>query len=271
MAHTILDQWAEWQRAVGYADRTVQTRISQVETLCQANELTDPTKVHLEHLVHWLSQCDKQWTKRTYYNSAHAWCGWLVEMGYRKDDPTSHLRRPKAPDGSPRPVPWPVIEAALARAPGRRARAYLTLAAFGGLRVSEVARTRGEDIDQPVGWLTIEGKGGQRAAVPLHPAIRQLSIGYPSYGWWFPARSGSGHVHPKTVSRRITETLRAVDYQSSAHAVRHAFATEILRTSHDARITQLLLRHRSLASTQLYVAVSDQALVDAINGLGWVA
>jgi site-specific recombinase XerC len=45
----------------------------------------------------------------------------------------------------------------------------------------------------------------------------------------------------------------------------------VLRSSHDLRVTQELLRHSSPASTAIYTQVADLDKVDAIRALGWSA
>jgi integrase/recombinase XerD len=65
--------------------------------------------------------------------------------------------------------------------------------------------------------------------------------------------------------------LRAVGSNATAHQLRHSFGTAVLRSSHDLRVTQELLRHSSPASTAIYTQVAELYKLDAIRALGWSA
>jgi integrase len=75
-----------------------------------------------------------------------------------------------------------------------RPRTYVLLGAYAGLRVHEIAKVRGEDVDTDAMTLRVHGKGGVEAVLPLHPLIATISRGYPDRGWWFPspARASGG-------------------------------------------------------------------------------
>jgi integrase/recombinase XerD len=73
------------------------------------------------------------------------------------------------------------------------------------------------------------------------------------------------------VSTCIRRALRAVGSTATAHQLRHSFGTAVLRSSHDLRVTQELLRHSSPASTAIYTQVADLDKVDAVRALGWSA
>lgn len=270
MRHTELDMWADWMRAGGYTEKTIRTRVSQVETLARYAHLRDPAGVATADLIGWLGGCATAWTRHTYWASARAWCKWLVEMGVREDDPSHKLPRPKAPQGMPRPVSWAVIEKLLANPPSVRTYAYVALAAYGGLRAAEIAQVRGEDFDVGRGWFYVDGKGGQRAAVPLHPVLARLCQGMPAHGCWF-GGADHGHVRAKSVSNTVNAALRRVGAEGTCHGLRHAYATQLLASCHNVRLVQLAMRHRSLASTQVYAGVSDEDLAAAVHSLPWVA
>src|SRR5690606_28129658 len=52
------------------------------------------------------------------------------------------------------------------------------------------------------------------------------------------------------------------------HCARHTFATELYRASgHDLHLVQRQLGHASLATTQIYLALFDPLVHDAVEGL----
>jgi integrase/recombinase XerD len=295
---TDLDRWEAWMRAAGRSPQTIKTRLSGIETLCRHAGVNLPEQLTPDHITAWLGDCEAPWTRCTYWMTVRCWVGWALAEGVICSDPTARLAKPRTPKCVPRPVSDAVIrallngqeEGRLSRSPEKkspgplvaghaesasfatstipRTRAYVALAALAGLRVSEIAKVRGEDID-PAGWLYVDGKGGTRCAIPLHPELAAIAATMPPVDWWFP-HNGS-HVSGEWVSTCIRRALRAVGSNATAHQLRHSFATAVLRSSHDLRVTQELLRHSSPASTAIYTQVADVDKVDAIRALGWSA
>lgn len=177
-----LRQWGQWLRATEDAsDATVRTRTKCIQSLCShAGKPGRPLDLTTMDVVAWLADQRSSWTRRTYAISAIRWHRWLVDRGYRGDDPTAPLSVPPAPKGVPRPVATDALTEVLAAAP-RLARAYIELAAYEGLRVHEIAKVRGEDFEDDTGdgsngdgtgeWLYVDGKGNKRAALPVHPMV----------------------------------------------------------------------------------------------------
>jgi integrase/recombinase XerD len=261
-----LELWADWLRSEGKSDKTIATRLGGVRSLCGHARTDDPLSITTVQVVTWLAACKTAWTRRTYFTTARAWHEWLVEQDYRRDDPTSRLKTPPAPRGLPRPAPSSALDAVLIGAP-RIARAYICLAAYEGLRVHEIAKLRGEDFDGE-GWLYVLGKGDHAASLPVHPMVEQLRRGFPDEGWWFPGETETGHVLPNSVSRAVSQAFRRRGYRVTAHQLRHWFGTHTLRTSRDLRVTQELMRHASMQSTQIYTEVAGRAKQEAVWRLG---
>jgi integrase/recombinase XerD len=61
--------------------------------------------------------------------------------------------------------------------------------------------------------------------------------------------------------------MRRAGVGGTPHQLRHSFGTNALRVAGDVRVAQELLRHASLATTQLYTAVDDTARRAAIHAL----
>ncbi|MGH3501477.1 MAG: tyrosine-type recombinase/integrase, partial [Nocardioidaceae bacterium] len=230
-----LTMWGDWMRASGSRPKTIETRVRSIQALQGHAGLSDPTKATTTDLISWLGSCEAEWTRHTYWSSAHSWFTWLVQMEIRSDDPMARLPKPRKPSSLPRPAPTWAIQKVLADPPSKRAYAYVTLAAYCGLRVHEIAKVAGEDFDG--GWLYVEGKGGQRAAVPVQERVARLANGQPPRGFWFPG-STDGHVNSHVVSTVVSSAMRATGANVTAHQLRHWFGTQVLRTSHDLRVAQ---------------------------------
>src|SRR5690606_22330993 len=99
---------------------------------------------------------------------------WCVVEGYRDDDPTMRVPRPKLPRNLPHPIPEDDLARAIALAEPTRVRPWLMLAAYAGLRACEIAPLRGEDLwwhtDPPL-LVIQQGKGGDMGTVPIAPDL----------------------------------------------------------------------------------------------------
>lgn len=259
-----LDEWGDWYRATGASDDTIRTRLLNIRLLHANAGVTDPGAITTRHIIRWLAACNTAWTRATYATSARVFFKWLAARGYRLDNPMEPIPVPKRPRGTPRPAPSDAVRDVLAVC-GRRARVYIMLATFQGLRCFEVAQVRGEDFNE--GWQLVHGKGGVEYWVPVHPAVELIRRGYPARDYWFPGNKGADHVSPHAVSRTISGTFRRAGYPVTAHMLRHWYGTHAQRIGKDIRRTQALMRHASLSSTQIYTEVADLGMQETVRRL----
>lgn len=268
--HESLDDWAQWMRAVGYTEATVTTRTKGIRTLQRHCGLSDPRLIQAPHVISWLADQGSPWSRATYWSSARTWFDHLIATRQRDDDPMELVPKPRQPKGVPRPVSERVVRKVLDAPPGHRAYAYVVMASYAGLRVHEIAKIRGEEIDWDTRWMFVCGKGNQEAWVPMHPIVQTLAQGMPDVGFWFPG-THDGHVSSDSVSRVIRNAFKAVGSSATPHQCRHLFGSAVLRACGNARVAQQLLRHESLASTQIYTKVSGEDMEAAVGMLGWSA
>jgi integrase/recombinase XerD len=153
-------------------------------------------------------------------------------------------------------------------------RAILMTAYGGGLRVSEVTHLRIHDVDGQRMMLRVEqGKGRQDRYVMLShkllAVLREYWKVYRTRDWLFegqppsrPLTRSSVHkvFHKARIEAGITKPV-------SVHGLRHSFATHLLERGVNIRKIQLLLGHRSLASTQIYTHVAGDYLGDTPSPL----
>lgn len=193
-------------------------------------------------------------TRRSHRTTVVGFFRWCKAAGVVEDDPTALLLTIAGVVGKPRPCPEQVLRRALMAA-DERARLMLALGAGVGLRRAEIAAVRGEDvvdtIDGPV--LRVVGKGGRVRELPiddgLAAALRQR------LGWCFPS-PGGGHLTPAHVGKIVS---RLLPDGWTTHTLRHRFASAAYRVDRDLRAVQELLGHVSVATTQIYTAVPDDA------------
>lgn len=186
---------------------------------------------------------------------------WAADEGLIGIDPARRLPVPRRGRGVPRPIATEDLMRALENPPGR-IRLWLVLAAWAGLRCKEIALLRPECIllyRRPEPALLVSrdaAKGGHERLVPLAPfAVAEIAAaGLPARGWSFRRCDGQrGPNTPHRVSELIGDYLHECGIDATAHRLRHWFGTSVLDASgRDLRLTQGLLGHESITTTQIY-------------------
>ena len=156
----------------------------------------------------------------------------------------------------------------------KRDRALLELLYGTGARVSEVTALVIDDLDFDEELIRVTGKGSKQRLVPmgrtLQWALRRylapggrnvLAIARPTNRLFLNQRGGplSRQGVDLILDARALEA--GVDRSTvSAHVFRHSCATHMLAHGADIRVVQELLGHASIATTQIYTAVSITSL-----------
>jgi integrase len=214
-------------------------------------------------IVGWLAPY-AGWTLNTYWGHAVAFFRWAVLADELAVDPTRRLKRPRQPKGLPRPASRELFRAIV----GDGVEPWVTvvlLAGLAGLRAGDVCRLRREDIDQRVIRVTA-GKGNKDAELPTHPDIWAHVKDRPS-GLLLTTPRGNPYT-AKHLSVRFGAYLEHRGWPHvTAHQFRHLFGTAVYQSTRDLLLTQQLLRHSSVATTQIYAQLADETKTQAVRGL----
>ncbi len=268
-ARSFLDAWSTWMGAQAMSPATIDSRLGLVRRAA-ASAGVDATELGPLDISGFLARPGlAAGTKSTYFSALRAWSEYLELVGVRTDDPMRTLRAPRVARWEPRPIETVHLRALLARHLHRRTRMMVMLAAFAGLRVSEVAAVSGEAFDREAQLLHVVGKGGKPRRVPLHEELLEAAVGWPASGWWFAGRRPGEHVRPGSVSDTISDAMRGagIEHPYTPHSLRHWFATTLVEEGADLRTVQVLMGHASLATTQVYVRASLTLARDAVARL----
>lgn len=210
--------------------------------------------------------------------------GFAVDEGWRSDDPSNALPKPRAR----RPLPKILshddidklfnraeLEAGSGKPAAVRQLALLELLYGSGLRATELVSLPVSAVPRDAPLLTVMGKGGQARMVPVSErakeaialwiAVRGAPSG-PAARFLFPSRAK--HLTRVRLYQMLKElALRAdIDPGSvSPHVLRHAFATHLLEGGADLRVLQTLLGHADISTTQIYTHVDAARLVALVN------
>lgn len=174
---------------------------------------------------------------------------------------------PKAPRTLPVILSREEVTAFLVSIRSLKHRAILMTAYAGGLRISEVTRLKLSDIDSQRMVLRIEqGTGRVDRHVMLSPRLLEIlrsswKTGRPQY-WLFPGRFPDQPIDPATIRLACRQARRraGISRPVTPHVLRHAFATHLRESGTDVCNIQLLLGHRSLATTSMYLKVATTTI-----------
>lgn len=196
-------------------------------------------------------------TRRSARATFRGFYRWAHGDGLLEHDPAASLPAIRVPAGIPRPTPEHLVERLL-RHPDERIGLMVMLAAYGGLRASEIARVHSADL---VGdELIVKGKGGRVRAVPIidrRLAGRLLEL----EGWAFPNGLGS-HLSPGHVTKLLSAQMPA---GWTAHTLRHRFATVAYAGTRDLLAVGQVLGHSRPETTQRYVRIPGDAIRAAVS------
>ena len=146
-------------------------------------------------------------------------------------------------------------------------RTILTTAYAAGLRVSEATHLKVDDIDSKRMVLRVDqGKGNKDRYVMLSPRLLDDLRAYwkivrPKI-WMFPGDIDGRPITREAVGLACNKAHRAsgISKPITPHSLRHAFATHLLENGTDVRTIQLLLGHRSLATTSRYLKIATSTV-----------
>jgi site-specific recombinase XerD len=153
-------------------------------------------------------------------------------------------------------------------------RTILTTCYAAGLRISEAVRLKPTDIDSQRMVIRVEqGKGQKDRYVMLSPKLLETLRSYwrltRPKKWLF-----EGDVVGQPITRSAVEQaclkarrLSGIRKPISPHSMRHAFAVHLLESGTDVRTIQLLLGHRSLATTARYLRIATSKVCSTSSPL----
>ena len=146
-------------------------------------------------------------------------------------------------------------------------RAILMTAYAAGLRVSEATHLKVTDIDSQRMMLRVEqGKGMKDRYVMLSPRLLDILRTYWKSArptrWMFPGEVPGQPITREAVGLACQKARRdsGITKPITPHSLRHAFASHLLESGANLRTIQLLLGHRSLATTARYLKVATSTV-----------
>jgi site-specific recombinase XerD len=257
----------EDMRVRNLAANTQRTYVQQVRVFAQhferAPELLGPEEVraYQVHLVE-VQRCSASTLK-----VATAALRFLYHVTLKREWAVEEIPASRTPHKLPVILSQEEVTQFLAAIRSVKHRTVLMAAYAAGLRISEATRLKVSDIDSQRMMLRVEqGKGHADRYVMLSPRLLEIlrsywRIGRPQY-WLFPGRFPDQPVGTDAVRQACQDARRraGISKPITPHSLRHAFATHLLESGTDVRLIQLLMGHRSLATTARYLKVATSTI-----------
>jgi integrase/recombinase XerD len=170
---------------------------------------------------------------------------------------------PKKPKTLPVILSPQEVEYFLKCVPWCKARVVLSVCYAAGLRVSEAIALKVSDIDsQRMTIRVAQGKGANDRYVMLSERLlvilRDWYCAARPTIWLFPGATPGSHIVRNTLETACKNAFQrsGLSKPVTPHSLRHAFAVHLLEYGTDLRTIQLLLGHRSLATTARYLRIA---------------
>ena len=194
-------------------------------------------------------------------------------------------------------VPWPVTMVPFGKRPktlpvvlGRlevnelltctknlKHRTFLTTLYATGMRFSEAANLRIEDIDSKRMQIRIiHGKGAKQRQVPLSPRLveelRSYWRQFKPTSLLFPGNSAEKTYADTSIQKAIKTSaqLANINKNVTPHTLRHSYATGLLEAGVDLLTISRLLGHASFATTMIYLHCRREHLHSVPSPLDWL-
>ena len=143
---------------------------------------------------------------------------------------------------------------------------WLLLSFCCGLRISEVATIKIEDIYSKEHKLRVLGKGNkERFTILPDIVIKFLRLFYQKKrythkkGYLFIGQNINNHICERTIGNYFSSLKKEYNLppEITEHSLRHSFATYFLMSGGDLLVLKSMMGHKSLNSTSIYVHLSQ--------------
>lgn len=233
----------------------------------------EPGAVSQENILTYFSTLNvSERTQARMLSAFKSFFQWMQLEGFRADNPAENVDAPKLGRYIPAVLSVDEVEAIMESVDmktwqGVRDRAILEVLYGCGLRVSEAAGLRVQDLYLKEGFIVVIGKGDKQRMVPMGERAQDAMNDYldvrpcphPQFNdFVFLNRFG------KSLSRisifnmiKKQAMLAGVNKEISPHTFRHSFATHLIENGADLRVVQEMLGHESILTTEIYTHIES--------------
>lgn len=158
----------------------------------------------------------------------------------------------------------------------RRSRITIALAYFAGLRASELSNLTWDDIHLDERFIRVIGKGNKERLIPICEDLRLELISWRAYGIMFfnsfapndvICKRNGAHADVRLIQDVVYYTLHRFCPKDLCHphALRHSFATNLMRKGVALPVIQKLMGHSNINTTMVYLTVTSDMMISEFN------
>jgi len=265
----------------GLSARTLAAYQRDLDLLLQyleAEEIDRPTEVTQHHIRAFIAQRHRQGlggkSLQRLLSAVRSLFRWMLREGLAEHNPATPVRAPKSPRHLPATLDadsiGQLLEIPCDTPLAIRDKAIMELFYSSGLRLSELASLRWDQLDLASGMVTVTGKGNRTRMVPVgrmaSEALLEWSkarLNFVSFEEPHVFVSQRGNpIAVRTIQTRIRYWAKhqGIPQNIYPHLLRHSFASHMLESSGDLRAVQELLGHADISTTQIYTHLDFQHL-----------
>ena len=217
-----------------------------------------------QYLLHLIEEAE---ISRAYLNQAISAIKFLYNHVLKTPRAVGDLPRPKKERRLPVVLSRAEVLRIFAAIDNPKHRTLLMIAYSSGLRVSEVARLRVEDINVERMMLHVHlAKGRKDRYTPLSAVALETLDAYQKGSrpqtWLFPGAREGRHLTTRSVQKVLDRARTKANLQKhvTMHSLRHSYGTHLLEDGTDLRYVQELLGHQRPETTMIYTHVTRKDL-----------
>ena len=265
----------------GLSKRTLTAYRRDLERFMQflaAEDIDRPGQITQHHIRAFIAQRHRQGlggkSLQRLLSAIRSLFRWMLREGLAEHNPATPVRAPKSPRHLPATLDadsiGQLLEIPCDTPLAIRDKAIMELFYSSGLRLSELADLRWEQLDLASGMVTVTGKGNRTRMVPVGRMAseallewRKICGKFTSFEQPFVFVSQRGNpIAPRTIQARIRYWAKrqGIPQNIYPHLLRHSFASHMLESSGDLRAVQELLGHADISTTQIYTHLDFQHL-----------
>lgn len=271
----VLDSMEEFLKLKAYSRSTIKTYLNEMAQLLKAlgnwpaDDLTDAM------IRRYLVYCYEKMklSENTLHNRINA-MKFYYEQVLGRERFFWNIPRPKKPMQLPKLLNENELAALFNALSNKKHKAMLFTAYSAGLRVSEIVNLRISHIDSVrMQILVANGKGKKDRYVNLSPILLDILRNYlrshrPAPKLFLFESEQTFTAYPtRTVQQIFSNAKKKAGIQKSVgvHSLRHSFATHLLDKGTDIRYIKDLLGHFNIKTTERYLHVSKNRLVNIVS------
>lgn len=273
----VMDSMRQQLVLKAYSSSTIKTYLNEMSQLLQTIGKTSADSLTTEQLKRYFVHCfdTLKLTENTLHSRINALKFYYEQvLGCAKF--FWEIPRPKKPLQLPKLLNEEELRKLFNALVNKKHKAMLFTAYSAGLRVSEIVNLKIADIDSKRMQIFIErAKGKKDRYVNLSPVLLDILRKYISVyqpkpkEYLFESEQSLGAYPTRTVQQIFTAAKHkaGIKKEIGIHSLRHSFATHLLDKGTDIRYIKDLLGHFDIRTTERYLHVSKQKLVNIISPL----